>query len=131
MVELALLIAIGQRIGLTATLGLILVTGGLGAYLARRQGLGVLRKFRYRRAHAIAVGDILDGLLILVAGALLITPGVITDLLAFVCLAPAGRQRVKRWLERRFQAAVDRGDFVVSVGGAGTGRKTTSSKSSN
>ena len=88
--ELFLLIEIGRLIGLPATLALIVATGALGAFLARRQGLGVLRQLRARPAHAIAVGDILDGVIILLAGAVLITPGLLTDLFGFFCLVPPG-----------------------------------------
>jgi UPF0716 protein FxsA len=79
----------------------------------------VLRQLREKRAHALAVGDILDGVLILLAGAVLITPGLLTDLFGFFCLVPAGRRLIKRFIESRFQSAVQRGDIFMSMGGDG------------
>ena len=123
--ELALLIEIGRHVGLPATLALIIVTGAVGAYLARRQGLGVLAQIRNRAAGEIPLGEIVDGVIILLAGAVLMTPGVLTDAFGFFCLVPAGRRVVKRFLRRRFETAVKRGNVVVSVdvggGGGGTG----------
>ncbi len=125
IVELLLLVEIGQRVGLPATLVLIVATGSLGAYLARRQGLGVLAKLRNRRAHAVPVSEILDGVIILVAGAVLITPGVLTDLFGFFCLVPAGRRLIKDFLERRFETKVERGEpfFGIPFGPASPGKK--------
>ena len=122
--ELALLIEIGRRIGTLATLGLIVITGVLGAYLARRQGLGVLRRMRQEvAAGRIPAGPVVDGVIILVAGAVLMTPGVLTDAFGFFCLIPACRELLKTQLRRRLQRAVRQGRVVVSVdpdGGAGT-----------
>ena len=79
-VELALLIEIGQRVGTLATLALIVASGVLGAALARTQGLQVLANVRTRiNAGELPADSLLDGLLILIASALLVTPGVLTD----------------------------------------------------
>lgn len=103
--EFFILLEIGKRIGLLPTLALIVATGALGAYLARRQGLGVIRQFRERQAADIGLGDILDGVIILLAGAVLITPGILTDAFGFFCLVPAGRRLIKRFIKRRFEPA--------------------------
>ena len=113
--EFFLLVEIGQRIGLLATLALIVATGALGAYLARRQGLGVLEQFRNRQPGDVGVSDILDGVIILLAGAVLITPGILTDAFGFYCLVPAGRASIRRFLERRFKAGIGRGNGFVKV----------------
>lgn len=105
--ELALLIEIGSRIGTGATLALILGTGILGASLARRQGLGVLRRLqRETEAGRLPAGSLVDGVIILVAAALLVTPGILTDAFGFLCLVPAFRSVVKGALQRRFERAV-------------------------
>jgi UPF0716 protein FxsA len=97
VVELVLLIEIGRQIGTLPTLGLIVVTGALGAYLARRQGLGVLQRVREEMAAGrIPAAPIVDGILILVAGAVLMTPGVLTDAFGFFCLIPPCRELLKR-----------------------------------
>lgn len=113
--EFYLLVAIGRRIGVAATLALIVATGALGAFLARRQGLDVLERFRHRQPGATGVDQILDGVIILLAGAVLITPGVLTDAFGFFCLTPAGRGLIKRYLNRRFEARLKGGDGFVAV----------------
>jgi UPF0716 protein FxsA len=118
--EIALLIGIGRHIGVAATVALLLLSGLLGAFLARRQGLGVLRKVRSETAAGrLPAGQLVDGALILFAGVLLILPGVLTDALGFFCLLPGGRTLLKAWLRRRFEAGLRSGSIVVSVGTVG------------
>ena len=75
-IELALLLEVGSHLGTLPTLGLIAVTGVVGASLARRQGLAVLRRAQDQMARGeLPAGSLADGVMILVAGALLITPG--------------------------------------------------------
>jgi UPF0716 protein FxsA len=100
--ELALLIKTGQAIGFWATLGLVLGAGVIGAMIMSRQGLTVAR--RTREAVALGrppVGPVLDGAFLLLAGALLISPGFITDVLALALLVPPIRRKVARWCVRR------------------------------
>ncbi len=116
LVELALLIQLGKVVGLLPTLALIVLTGALGAALARRQGLAVIGKVRAEIAEGrIPAGQIVDGVIILVAAAVLMTPGVLTDAAGFLCLVPAFRKRLKGWLRHRFEGAVRRGDAAVTV----------------
>ena len=115
-VELALLIEVGRRIGTPATLTLIIVTGVVGASLARRQGLGVLRDLQLETAAGrLPAGSLVDGVMILVAGALLVTPGVLTDAFGFLCLVPAFRRAAKRGLLRRWERAVRTGRVQFEV----------------
>ena len=108
-VELILLIEIGQRIGTLATIWLIIVTGIVGASLARRQGISTLARLRRDLdGGRLPAEAIVDGVLILVAGAVLITPGVLTDLFGFLLLVPACRGLVKRSLKRRFEGPCGR-----------------------
>jgi len=116
-VELMLLIEIGQRIGTLATIGLIMGTGIVGASLARQQGMSAFARLRTDLADGrLPTEPIVDGVLILVAGAVLITPGVLTDLSGFLLLVPACRRLLKRSLKRRFEGAVG-----VAVGFDGAG----------
>ncbi|HEY7697651.1 MAG TPA: FxsA family protein [Vicinamibacteria bacterium] len=106
--ELALLIEIGTRLGTIPTLLLLLATGLLGAILARRQGLSVLRAAKEQMQRGeLPAGPIADGVLILFAAILLITPGVLTDCVGFLLLVPAFRNRVKATLLSRFRRGVD------------------------
>jgi UPF0716 protein FxsA len=119
-VELALLIEVGARIGTPATLGLIVVTGIVGASLARREGLRVFSRVQADLDSGTVPGDaVVDALMILVAGALLVTPGVLTDAFGFLCLVPGFRSFVKRILRKRFEAAVASGRVQVNLHGAG------------
>ena len=103
VVELFLLIEIGQRVGTAATIGIIVATGIVGASLARRQGTSTLAAGRS------PADPIIDGVLILAAAAVLLTPGLLTDLVGFLCLIPACRRLVKRYLKDRFERAVHAG----------------------
>jgi UPF0716 protein FxsA len=97
LLELFLLIKIGGAIGVAPTIAIVIVTGVLGAALARWQGLGVLRRLQDDLAAGRPPTDaLIDGLLIFVAGAVLLTPGLITDALGFLLLVPAGRAAVRK-----------------------------------
>lgn len=119
-VELVLLIEIGKHIGTLPTIGLIVATGLIGATLARIQGLAVLARLRSDVGAGRLPGDaLIDGALILVAGALLVTPGVLTDAVGFLLLIPPTRAGLKRYLKKRFQVAVKDGRAKVHVHLAG------------
>ena len=119
-VELALLIELGSRLGTLPTLGLIALTGIVGAYLARRQGLSVLRRAQEQMNRGeLPAGSLGDGVMILIAGALLMTPGILTDVLGFSLLVPRVRAAIKSHLQARFRKAVEEQRIHVHVGGAG------------
>jgi UPF0716 protein FxsA len=101
-IELALLVKTGQTIGLWPTLALLAGAAVVGGAIMSRQGLTVAR--RTQEAVALGrppVGPVLDGALMLLAGALLITPGFLTDALALALLVPPIRRRVARATVRR------------------------------
>jgi UPF0716 protein FxsA len=117
-VELALLIELGRRIGTGATIGLIVLTGVVGASLARSQGLRVIGRVQSETAAGrLPASELLDGLMILIASALLVTPGILTDAFGFACLTPGFRSVVKRELLRRFERAVAEQRVKVHVDG--------------
>jgi len=116
LIELALLIEIGSHIGTLATVALILATGALGAFLARSQGLEVLRRLQADTAAGrLPAAPLVDGVIILLAGAVLLTPGVLTDILGFLCLVPAFRQFLKAMLWRKLRHWVEQNRVQVSV----------------
>ncbi len=120
-IELALLIEIGSRFGTVATLGLIVVTGAIGATLARGQGLRLIGEIqRELEEGRLPAGSLIDGLLILIAAAVLVTPGVLTDAFGFLCLVPGFRRLVKRALLRRFERAVAEQRVHVSLYNSGS-----------
>ena len=107
LVELALLMAVAQRLGTLPTLALVVLTGILGAYLARREGLGVLNRIRADlRAGRLPGPAIVDGVVVLVAGVVLITPGILTDIAGFLCLLPVTRGWIRAALWRAVTRAV-------------------------
>ena len=122
VVELFLLIEIGQRVGTLTTVGIIMATGVVGASLARQQGMSTLAHLRADLAAGrLPTDPIVDGVLILVAAAVLITPGLLTDLAGFLCLVPAFRRLVKRYLKRTFERAVREGTVGVTAAFDGAG----------
>ncbi len=97
LIELYLLITIGGVIGVMPTIAIVIGTGVLGAWLARWQGLAVLRRISDEMAAGRLPTDaLIDGLLILVAAAVLLTPGLLTDSLGFLLLVPASRAVVRK-----------------------------------
>lgn len=107
VLELYLLMGIGARIGAIQTLALIVVTGVLGAYFAKREGLRVLRSWQ----EAVSRGQmpeegVLGGVLVLVGGVLLVTPGVLTDAVGLALLFPVSRRVVVSGLRRYLGAHV-------------------------
>ena len=119
-IELGLLIQMGVYLGTWPTLALIVFTGVLGAYLARLQGLSVLTRAQEQMsAGELPAGSLADGVMILLAGALLMTPGILTDALGFLLLVPAFRGRVKAIALKRFRNAVDEHRLHVHVSGMG------------
>ena len=99
LVELYLLLQIGSVIGALNTILLVIFTGMLGAFLAQREGIRTLQTIQSLLAQGEMPGEaLLDALLILLAGFVLITPGILTDLLGFLLLVPGGRDHVRKWL---------------------------------
>lgn len=108
IIELMLLLTIGAQIGIWATLGIIIATALLGASLAQQEGLKTWWRFQEKLASgAFPNEELLDGLMILVAGAVLLTPGFLTDTIGFILLIPGSRRAVKGWLRRRFSQHID------------------------
>ena len=99
LVELALLLTLADVTGFTATLAMVVATGLFGAWLLRRQGLKTLQGIGTElRSGRIPSNEILDGVLVLMAGLLMITPGVLTDLVGIALLIPGTRAVFRRWL---------------------------------
>jgi UPF0716 protein FxsA len=99
LAELAVIIAVGKTIGVLATLLLLLVFSISGAWLARREGLATWRRFQLALAEGrVPTREVADGAMLMLAGALLLVPGFLTDLLGVLLLIPAGRALARRWV---------------------------------
>ena len=115
-VELVLLLWLADQIHWTWTLLLVLATGVVGAALARWQGFVTLQRLQSELASGQPpAATLVDGLLILVAGALLVTPGVLTDGVGFLLLVPAARAWIRQRLRRRFEAQIQ----IATLRGSG------------
>jgi UPF0716 protein FxsA len=103
LLEIYLLIKVGAQIGAVPTLLLILLTAVFGAFLLRLQGLLTLARIKEATGRGeLPARSLVEGLILLLAGAMLLTPGFFTDLLGFVCLIPALREHLARYLLRGF-----------------------------
>ena len=104
VVEIYLLIQIGSAFGVFTSIALVVFTGFLGAYLARIQGLQTLFRIQESlREGRMPSGELLDALLIGIAGLVLLTPGFLTDTVGFVLLIPSTRNAIKSWLQSKIK----------------------------
>ncbi len=102
LIELALLIQLYKVTDLATTLAVVILTGIVGAALARRQGLETWYRIRRQLSEGKPpTAELMDGLMIFIAGALLITPGMMTDATGFLLLMPPVRRLLRGWLARR------------------------------
>ncbi len=101
--EIYVLVSVGGVIGVLPTIALVLLTALAGAHLARMQGLAVMMRIRENLAQGfMPAEELLDGLLIFLAGMTLLTPGFLTDIMGLLILLPATRNIFKRWLRKKF-----------------------------
>jgi len=122
LVELALLIQVGRWVGVLPTVTLVAVTGLLGIILVRREGTRTLRRIEGElQAGRLPHGALMDGAALLVAGAFLMTPGVLTDALAFALLFPFTRTLIRERTLARMRRAMEKGTFQVRTFRAGSG----------
>ena len=123
--ELYIFVQITIHFHIGVTVGLILLTGFLGAALARHQGFAVLRAIQESLQRGeVPTRELLDGVCILIAGALLITPGLLTDMTGFALLIPSFRtfllrslqHRIEVWVQQQAAVFTARPDFVYMEG---------------
>lgn len=121
VIEIAVFIQAGERLGLWPTLAMIVLTAMIGTALLRHQGLAILARARESMENDMfPVAEVFDGLCLLVAGALLITPGFVTDGAGFLLFVPALRAFLRGYFMRRLEkkqetqaGPVIDGDFLV------------------
>lgn len=116
VVELALLIKLHGLVGLGPTILLVLLTGITGAALVRRQGIAILFSIQREMAEGnLPAPQMIDGIMVLLAGALLITPGLITDTVGFALLIPYVRAYIRGWLRKKLETKLRNGYIQVHV----------------
>ncbi len=114
--EIYLLIKIGNYLGAFNTILIVIVTGFLGAYLAKLQGIKTMMRVRESLNRGeLPAEEMLDALLIFVAGIVLLTPGFITDVAGIGILVPNTRSWFKRWLRKKFDQWIseNKSDVIV------------------
>ena len=108
LAELYVLIQVGQAIGVLDTIALLFLISIVGAWLAKREGLGVLRRMQAAlNSGRVPGAEIVDGFLILLAAALMLTPGFLTDVAAILLLLPPVRAAVRKQLRRSFARRIE------------------------
>lgn len=116
IVELRILLWVKDQTSWAATILIVVLTGMIGAMLARRQGWKTVERIQQELADGqMPAAAMVDGLLILIAGVLLITPGMLTDAFGFALLVPAFRNVVRGYLRKRFSR-----NFVIHTDTANT-----------
>ncbi len=124
IVELYIIVQVASSVGIFETIGLLILVSVVGAWLVRSQGLTVLGRVQGQLAMGNVPGkEMVDGLLILFAGALMLTPGFMTDAFGMLLLIPPTRAVVRTILVRRYRNRVVLGGPGAVFGGRqGSGR---------
>ncbi len=116
ILEFALLIKVHGMIGFLPTVLLVFLTGVIGATLVRRQGVNMLFKIRQEMSRGnLPAPQMMDGVMILVAGAFLVTPGLLTDTIGFALLIPFVRERIRFWLRKKLEDGMRNGYIQVNI----------------
>lgn len=116
IVELALLLKVHEIFHFWPTFLLVILTGVLGLTLVKRQGVAILQKIQQEMARGnVPAPQMIDGVMILVAGALLVTPGLITDATGFLLLVPFLREQIRLRLKNIIEEKIRRGYMQVNV----------------
>jgi UPF0716 protein FxsA len=101
LVELYVIVQVGQAIGVLPTIGLLLLVSFVGAWLVKREGVRAWRAFRLALSEGrVPTRETADGALVIVGGALLLAPGFVTDVVGALCVLPPTRAVVRRLLLR-------------------------------
>ncbi len=114
LLELLLLLKIADLTGIAFTLLLVIATGILGGTLAKMEGLRVLEQIRSElHRNQLPADPLIEGAMVLLAGALLLTPGVITDAIGFILLAPPGRKLIRVYLKKKLKKMAEHGSVHI------------------
>jgi UPF0716 protein FxsA len=116
VLELTVLFKVHESLGLGNTLAIVIFTGVAGAFLAKAQGILVMARIRRDLAEGrMPAPQLMDGMMILIAGVLLITPGLITDATGFLLLVPAVRAAIRVWLRQKLEEKLRNGSVETTI----------------
>lgn len=112
--ELFVILRVGGALGVLNTIGLLIVVSAVGAWLVKREGLAVLRRAQGRiKSGGVPTKELIDGVLILFAGALLLTPGFLTDVVGVLLLLPPVRAALRAATTRQLRRRVSRRGVIT------------------
>ncbi len=115
-IELTLLLKIHEHIGTFYTLGIVISTGIIGAFLAKAQGIMIISKIQQEVAKGrMPAPYLIDGVMILIAGILLITPGLITDTIGFSLLIPPIRFSIRMYMRKIIEDKLRNGSMNITT----------------
>ena len=116
-IEIYLLLEVGSIIGALPTIFLVVLTAVLGAHFLRKQGLATWQRFQISlRQGTLPAYELIEGPIILIGAALLLTPGFFTDLLGFACLVPSLRRRIADFIIEKQLLKGSLGGFFAQKG---------------
>jgi len=115
--ELFILIEVGSHIGALNTIFIVIVTGVVGASLAKMQGFMVLQKIKTSLDQGLLPSsELIDGMMILAGGIVLLTPGFISDVIGLFLLIPVTRSIIKLLIQKRMETMLKKGGIVQAHG---------------
>lgn len=101
VIELIVIVEVATRIGFFETIGVLILISVAGAWLVRREGTAAWRRLQAALARGeVPTNEVIDGVLVVIGGALLLTPGFVTDVVGLLLLFPASRSLARRWGRR-------------------------------
>lgn len=116
VIELALLIQVGQYLGTLNTILLVIITGVVGGILAKLEGLRVMQNIQKDLMELKMPADrLVDGVLVLIGGILLLTPGILTDILGLSLLIPFTRKFFREMVKKKFASKISRKESNIKV----------------
>ena len=127
LIEIAVFIEVGGWIGLWPTIAIVILTAMIGTALLRAQGIATLNRARQQMDRgALPARELFDGLCLLFAGALLLTPGFVTDAVGFLLFVPPVRDSIRGFLRKHMDLHIQGGGF-----GPGPARRPSSAWASS
>ena len=127
IIEIYFLVKVGEQIGPLKTILLVIITAIIGTWLLRQQGLSTLARFQSSMASGkIPAQEMIEGVILLIGGILLLTPGFVTDALGLLCLLPFSRQAFARKIAKNSSVHLQ-----TQMGGFGSQRPNQQNQSGN
>lgn len=115
VIELSLLIKVGSYIGIGNTIVIVILTAIIGAYMVRMEGMGVMYRIQKNMQEGVFPGEeLISGAMILVAGALLLTPGFFTDVIGFLMVIPISRNYISNLIKKYIEKNISDNDLHIN-----------------